>query len=204
MVISIFPLNFISKKNKKFSFFWKKILEIFVRFTNNINMIKKVPLKITKNEQAFHQMNDVIMQIAGMYVRQHNKMQDFGVESRLCRAQIHTVQAIGNHAGINLTELAEFLSVSKPTISERIKKLIRLKLVKKQFKDGNNKEVMLTLTNMGWSAYHNHEKQHKEVFKLFEEYFGNQASQFLESFEKELSCFLGFLNDVRTRTIFFQ
>jgi DNA-binding MarR family transcriptional regulator len=136
-------------------------------------MGKKMPIKITNKEQSFHRMNDVIMQIAKIYVRQHNKMQDFGVGNKLCRAEIHTIQAIGNNEGINLTELATLLDVSKPTVSERIKKLIRLKLIKKRLKERNNKEVRLTLTDQGWSAYHSHEKQHKEIFQLFEEHFGN-------------------------------
>lgn len=167
-------------------------------------MIKKTPIKITNKEQSFHQMNDVIMQIAKIYVRQHNKMQDFGVGDKLCRAEIHTVQAIGNNEKINLTELAALLDVSKPTVSERIKKLIRLKLVTKQLKDGNNKEIMLTLTSRGWVAYRSHEKQHKEIFKLFKEHFGNQTDGFLGSFAKELNCFLEFLNDVKNKTIYFQ
>jgi DNA-binding MarR family transcriptional regulator len=131
-------------------------------------------------------------------------MQDFGVENKLCRAEIHTIQAIGNHEGINISELATLFEVSKPTISERIKKLIRLKFVKKQLKDGNNKEVMLTLTDKGWLAYQNHEKQHKEIYKLFKKYFGKHTEDFLKSFGKELNAFYEFLDDVKTHTIHFQ
>lgn len=167
-------------------------------------MVNKKPIKISTHEQAFHEMNDVIMKIATMYVRQHNKMQDFGVESKLCRAEIHTIQAIGNHEGINISELAALFEVSKPTISERIKKLIRLKLVKKQLKDGNNKEVMLTLSEKGWIAYQNHEKQHKEIYKLFKKHFGKQSDELLKSLGKELKEFYGFLDDVKNQTIYFQ
>ena len=167
-------------------------------------MSKKKPIKISSQEQAFHQMNDMIMQIAKIYVRQHNKMQNFGVGVQLCRAEIHTIQAIGNHEGINISELAEFFDVSKPTISERIKKLIRLKLVEKELKDGNNKEVMLTLTDSGWQAYQCHEKQHKEIFKLFKSYFGKDTDAFLDSFGKDTQKLYEFLNNVRTNTVYFQ
>lgn len=167
-------------------------------------MNKKRPAKITKQERSFHRMNDIIMQISKIYIRQHNKMQDFGVGSKLCRAEIHTIQTIGNNEGINLTGLAALLGVSKPTISERIKKLIRLKLVKKQLKDGNEKEVMLTLTSKGWLAYQNHEKQHKEIYKIFKKYFGDKTDDFLESFADNFGSFLEFLNDVRSGTIYFQ
>jgi DNA-binding MarR family transcriptional regulator len=167
-------------------------------------MSKKIPKEITKEEQAFHQMNDVVMQISKIYIRQHNKMQDFGIGSSLCRAEIHTIQAIGNNEGINLTELAAILKVSKPTISERIKKLIKHKLVQKQLKDGNDKEVMLSLTKQGWITFQNHEKQHKEIYKLFKKHFGNEASDFLNSLSNELCLFLEFINDVRKNTKYFQ
>ncbi len=169
-----------------------------------MSVSKKKSVKITNKEKAFHQMNDVIMQIAKIYVRQHNKMQNFDVGVQLCRAEIHTIQAIGNHEGINISELAELFDVSKPTISERIKKLIRLKLVKKQLKDGNNKEVMLTLTDKGWLAYKNHEKQHKEIYKLFKEHFGIHSDDFLKSFDENIRQFHEFLNNIRNNTAYFQ
>ena len=180
------------------------ILAYIVRLPNNIYMNKNNLKAITKKEQSFHQMNDIVMQIAKIYIRQHNKMQDFSVGSRLCRAEIHTVQAIGNNNDINLTELAESLKVSKPTISERIKKLIKLKLVKKQLKDGNDKEIMLSLTKQGWVAYQNHEKQHKEIYKLFKKHFGNESNDFLDSFSNELCLFLEFINDIRKNTSYYQ
>jgi DNA-binding MarR family transcriptional regulator len=167
-------------------------------------MYDNKPVKTSSLEHSFHEMNDMIMQVAKIYVRQHNKMQNFCDGIQLCRAEIHTIQAIGNHEGINISELASLFEVSKPTISERTKKLIRMKLVKKQLKDGNNKEVMLTLTDKGWSAYQSHEKQHKEIYKLFKKHFGIQSDDFLKSFGKEISQFYEFLDDVRKKTAYFQ
>ena len=167
-------------------------------------MSKKLPVKISDIEHSFHKMNDVIMEIAMIYSRQHNKMQDFEVGCKLCRAEIHTIQAIGNNEGMNVTELAELFGVSKPTISERLKKLIRYKLVNKRYKEGNNKEVLLTLTDKGWKAYRNHEKQHKEIFKLYKKHFGDKSEDFIMSFSEELESFLEFLKKTRNNTIYFQ
>lgn len=167
-------------------------------------MAKKGPVKVAKKEASFHQMNDVLMHVAKMYARQHGKMQDFGVSVGLCREEIHTVQAIGNHEGINLTELATLLEVRKPTISARVKKLIKLKLVHKHLKDGNQKEVELALTEQGWLAYESHEKQHRELYQRFRKHFGSQTDEIVASFSTDLERFVGFLNEMREETTLFQ
>ena len=175
-----------------------------VRLPNNIGMATEQPVQTSREEASFHHINDVLMKIAKMYVRQHEKNQDFGVQARLQRAEIHTIQAIGNHEGINLTELARLLEVTKPTISERVAKLARLKLVEKQMRAGNQKEVRLVLTETGWTAYHHHEDQHREIFRLFQQHFGGRSAAVLQSFEKELDDFHGFLVALRKGSRFFQ
>lgn len=110
----------------------------------------------SKKQIEFEKMNDTLMQIAKVYMQWHNKDQNFGVKSPLCRAEIHTIQAIGNNEGINITELANFLSVKKPTVSERLNKLNRLKLIRKERSTTNGKVIQLYLTETGWTAYKNH------------------------------------------------
>jgi DNA-binding MarR family transcriptional regulator len=167
-------------------------------------MAKKQPVEISGEEVSFHRMNDTFMKIAKIYIRQHDKNQDFGIRNKLCRAEIHTIQAVGNNEGINLTELARVLDVTKPTVSERIAKLARLKLVRKQTCDENQKEIRLALTDKGWTAYHNHEKQHQDIFRLFERHFGNRTPEFLQDFEEQLNDFYAFLLALRKGKRFFQ
>ena len=167
-------------------------------------MKRRKPVNASPEEVLFHHANDVLMNMAKMYVRQHEKNQDFGVGDKLRRAEIHTIQAIGNNEGINLTELARRLDVTKPTVSERIAKLVRLKLVQKQTSEQNQKEVRLALTEKGWTAYHHHEEQHQDIFKLFEKHFGDETPSFVRSFESQLNAFYAFLVALRKEKRFFQ
>ena len=70
-------------------------------------------------------MNDSLMHVAKIYMEWHDKEQHFGTDVKLCRAEVLTIQAIGNHEGINVTQLAKLFDVTKPTISEKIKKVIK-------------------------------------------------------------------------------
>lgn len=150
-------------------------------------------------EKDFHRMNDAIMDIAKVYMRWHDEEQDFGVGETLRREEIHTVQAIGDNEGMNITELAGLFNVTKPTISARIRKLAFAGLVEKRSGIGNNKEVLLFLTAKGWVAHANHEEKHHKVFRVFEEHFGAEAASFLESFTDDLKRFSLFLSDVKKR-----
>ena len=147
-------------------------------------------------------MNDVLMHVAKIYMEWHDKEQNFGVEDKLCRAEIHTIQAIGNNEGINITELSQLFHVTKPTISEKIKKLSKMKLIQKQKNPDNNREIHLVLTPKGKIAYENHEKKHDKMFYFFEKYFGQEHTSFLDSFMSNLQNFLAFLNTVKTEEEF--
>lgn len=148
-------------------------------------------------EKEFHRMNDVIMDIAKVYMKWHDEEQDFGIEENLRREEIHTIQAIGDNEGINITELAKMLNITKPTISDRVRKLSLLVLVEKRSSPGNNKEILLFLTRKGWIAYRNHEEKHHKLYGVFEEHFGENATLFLDTFMKNLNKFSLFLSEVK-------
>jgi DNA-binding MarR family transcriptional regulator len=155
-----------------------------------------------KKQIEFEKMNDTLMQIAKVYMQWHNKDQNFGVAPSLCRAEIHTIQAIGNNEGINITELAGFLSVKKPTVSERLNKLNRLKLIRKEKSTANGKVIQLYLTETGWTAYESHEKNHDKLFALFKNHFDTEAPDFLSDFAQHLSKFKRFLDLIQQETEF--
>lgn len=162
------------------------------------------PRKPSSEEQLLHKVNDLIMDISKIYVSWHDKEQDFGIEHKLRRVEIHTIQAIGNNKGVNLTQLAKVLNVTKPTVFEKIEKLIKLGLVEKTPSSKNNKEIMLSLTKQGWVAYDNHERKHKLFFELFRDHFSENSMQYLNSFEKDLEKFHKFLNVLRGQSTDFK
>ena len=89
-------------------------------------------------------MLEQILQIVDRFNKQHKKGHDFGSGDLLFPSEIHTIQAIGDHENINITDLAVALKVTKPTISERVKKLERLDLIQRQ-KAADNMKTVITL-----------------------------------------------------------
>ena len=95
--------------------------------------------------------------------------QRFGTEEELYPREIHTIQAIGRYPGINITDLASRLGITKGTISPIVTKLAIKRFVSKSKGLENNKEVILRLTPKGEVAYHAHEMIEQQIHsKLFE------------------------------------
>jgi DNA-binding MarR family transcriptional regulator len=114
---------------------------------------------------------------------------DFGTGDLLYSSEIHTLQAIGNNANVNLTELAEKLDISKSGTSKFVKKLLEKNLITKSKQLNNKKEVVFNLTKMGLIAYIRHEEFDKEAFNsMYNILFRLDENQidFLESFLDEL------------------
>jgi DNA-binding MarR family transcriptional regulator len=111
--------------------------------------------------------------------------QRFGTEEELYPREIHTIQAIGNYPGTNITDLASRLGITKGTISPIVTKLAKKKFVLKLKGIENNKEVILRLTPKGQVAYHAHEMFEQQIHsKLFDilEKSSSENLEFLREF----------------------
>lgn len=83
---------------------------------------------------------------------------DEGVE--VTPKEIHTIQAIGEHKQINVTDLAAYFGVTKSAASQIVAKLTDKGFVEKRQAAHSNKELQLCLTELGWRAFHAHERFH--------------------------------------------
>lgn len=90
---------------------------------------------------------------------------NFGTDSLLYASEIHTLEMIGKHPGITVTELADRLGISKSALPKIIHKLIRKDLVYRYQKTGNKKNVLLELTAKGRTAFQKHFEFH-ETFDI--------------------------------------
>lgn len=78
--------------------------------------------------------------------------------------EIHMIEAIGQHSGANVTELARFQGITKGGVSQMIGKLSTKGLVAKT-KDGlNDKEVKLRLTPAGLKVFKGHANMHAAMY----------------------------------------
>ena len=135
-------------------------------------------------------MLEQILQVVDRFNKQHKKGHDFGSGDLLFPSEIHTIQAIGNHENINITDLAVALKVTKPTISERVKKLEQLELIQRQEAADNRKTVILHLTVRGWIAYKGHAVHHKRMFVHFQKQFGSNTADQIRKCQQAFAAFL--------------
>ena len=82
---------------------------------------------IATYEDILQKLEKVIVMMESM----HTPPLSFGTDVLMHTREIHTVQAIGRHSGINVTRLAQNTGVTKGAISQTINKLVRKGLVKK-------------------------------------------------------------------------
>ncbi|WP_157950152.1 MarR family winged helix-turn-helix transcriptional regulator [Vallitalea okinawensis] len=131
---------------------------------------------------------DIINKLSKITTRMsmlNQQPRDYGTGITLYASEIHTIKAIEEKEGLNITELANVMGVTKGAISKIINKLVRKGLVEK-YKDANNKkEVLLKLTDEGEDAYIAHAQFHhrveQEVGKYFDELENIQKEHLLES-----------------------
>lgn len=133
------------------------------------------------------------MRVAKKFIQFENSLTDYGIDEPITQAAIHTLEAVGKNEGINVTELAKRLGITKGAVSQMIGRLIRKGLVSKNRLADNEKEVMLNLTEKGWQVFNCHQDIHKEVFKEFMSNLGdfgdlevNALRRILDTLEKHL------------------
>ena len=136
-----------------------------------------------KDERSvFKELMNILDKMAAKIESMHSPPLDYGTGVPLYRTEIHTIQAIGKNPGINVSRLAEHMSVTKGAISQTVSKLARKRLVRKTYAEDNVKEVLLELTDLGLTGYHGHEQFHMELFNTVREYFGDQFNPKIEMF----------------------
>ncbi len=92
---------------------------------------------------------------------------DFGTGDKLFPSEIHTIQAIGQHPGINMTDLASVLGISKPAVAQIVGKVVKKKLVERYNGTLNRKEVRARLMESGESAFLGHQEFHARMDAVF-------------------------------------
>ncbi|WP_371362454.1 hypothetical protein SRRS_35960 [Sporomusa rhizae] len=91
-------------------------------------------------------------------MKQPNK---FGTDRLLYSSEIHTLDMIGKHSGITVTELADRQGISKSALPKLIHKLIEKDLVYRYQEPGNKKNILLELTDKGRIAIQHHFEFHE-------------------------------------------
>ena len=113
------------------------------------------------------------------------KPRHFGIDDVLYASEIHMLDVIGRTPGINVTEIADKLGITKGAVPKIICKLIHKDLIYRYQTKDNKKIVLFKLTDKGRTAFQYHIDWHQK--------FDSGIIQKLDSLDK--TEFL-FLNDI--------
>ncbi len=135
-----------------------------------------------KERIVFDHFMGLLDQVVSRMGAAHTPAQDYGTGIMLYRVEIHTIQAIGLNPGINMSELARIMKVTKGAVSQTVNKLKRKGLVRKNSIGTDSREVALFLTDLGWKGYQNHEAYHAGMYELVRSYFGDNFKSRLKTY----------------------
>lgn len=92
---------------------------------------------------------------------------DFGTQELLHPSEIHFIEAIGKNKGNTVSELSQNFCITKGAASQMVSKLNKKGYVDKTVSAYSRKEIILTLTLKGKTAFSGHEKFHDEMDREF-------------------------------------
>jgi len=141
-------------------------------------------------QDAFDRMQDQVLAIVDLINAGHKEGVDYGTGHRLSPVEAHTIQAVGDNQGLNLTALAKAMNVTKATMSERVNKLVTQGLLRKSKALDNRKEILITLTKQGRLVHEGHERMHRKTFRRFAAHYGDQTEKQLRRFNRAFSDYL--------------
>ena len=146
------------------------------------------------DRQIFEEILRVLHRVVGRVSAMQQTPREYGTGIPLYGSEIHTVQAIGKSIGINVTQLAEKMVVTKGAVSQMVSKLVEKGMVRKEHAQDNAKEVVLDLTELGWIGFRNHERFDMEVLDSVREYCGSDLEARLGTFLSVMTDFDAILN----------
>jgi DNA-binding MarR family transcriptional regulator len=139
-------------------------------------------------------------EIAELFIKLANKYNslekipvDYGVGKDLYHSERHLLDQIGDYPEKNITELAQFMGVTKGAISQTVKKLENKGIVYRYKGEQNEKEVFLELTETGKGVYEKHkEVNQRSIIPLYEELkkYSDDKVYFLVEMFKWMDTFL--------------
>lgn len=88
-----------------------------------------------------------------------------GAKHDLYHSEKHFLSTIGDHPGMNMTEFANTIGITKGAVSQFVAKLEAKGLAQRYKNDDNGKEVFLELTRTGRELYIHHRKMDEETIK---------------------------------------
>ncbi|NLY54883.1 MAG: MarR family transcriptional regulator [Firmicutes bacterium] len=135
-------------------------------------------------------LNDQIIELTNMIlsnaIHHEHKQRNFGGGFTLHSSQLRFIDTIHRNPGINVTDLAQMLGISKSAVSKMTSKLETLGLVQRYQAPENKKDVLVKLTDQG-------ELVHRRFLKTYHNVFNHIHNQLDEYTPEEKATIIRFL-----------
>lgn len=141
-------------------------------------------------------MNTELMKLFVKYMEKQEILSKLTEDEKLHGynySEIHTIAAIGDLEDPNVTQIANFMNVTRGAISKITKKLLEQNLIESYQRDGNKQKIFFRLTESGQFLYDEHEKRHNLWLKrdnAFIERFDLKTIEQIEEFMKAFNDYL--------------
>ncbi len=147
----------------------------------------------SETESVIH----LFTRVVNRYISTENRPCDYGVGCKLYRSEIHTIEAIGNHSQINVTDLSNYLGVTKSAVSQMTDKLIKKDMIVKTVLSKSDTEVALTLTDKGEKVFSGHNEYHRKFFQHINQMLSTVSENDIKVFENIMTQLESFLEEER-------
>lgn len=108
-------------------------------------------------------------------------------------SEIHTIVAIGVLAEPNVTQIANYMRVTRGAISKITKRLLEQNLIEAYQREGNKQKIFFRLTKSGQLLYDEHEKRHNLWLQRDDAFITQFDPKTVEQVEKFMKAFNAYL-----------
>ena len=147
-----------------------------------------------RTPDLYKQLIAAVLRLLNQLNQMEKTPQPFGTDIQIHPSEIHTIAAIGDHPGCNMSELAGELGIAKPSVSEIVQKMEAKKLIARYKLLKNRKEVRLKLTPKGLTAYKGHAEFHEEMYSEIYSHMKKLPKEALNEFKAALNNISSFLD----------
>lgn len=100
-------------------------------------------------------------------------------ESDYSLAQIHTLEALGNHGAMKMKELAHHLGITTGTLTVQVDKLVKLGLLTRQYSEHDRRSIVVDLTEPGREIHRHHNGLHLSLTEELTKGWSDEERQHL-------------------------
>ncbi len=143
--------------------------------------------------------DEVVLRICN-YTNIDNRIhREYTPGMRLLPREMHTLEKIILHPGVNTTRLAYITGIPKGTISKMTREFMHRGLVECYRDSGNRKEVYYRATASGMEVFHAHNRFHSIVGKEFYSYFESLPDESQRLVVEVLQRYADYMEDLCER-----